>query len=219
MPDRAERRSPEGEPPSLQMVLSGGVGVVAVVVFVAALAFGTEVTNPPPGARLGVTSAGGPVGAALLVPRCRSERVTGVELRSAAGAVLWRIAAGKGSIDERYVLGAEPPPFGFVTDVPLEGPPIAGEVTVVVEVAGEPFDTVDRASFEPAAVPAEGVLHEGGVVDPPTFEALAAGAANCQDAGRDIGAVTWLFVAAAAGVVVTYAMMVARYWKGRSESL
>ncbi|MGI8757843.1 MAG: hypothetical protein ACR2K0_00875 [Acidimicrobiales bacterium] len=201
------------------MVLSGGVGVFAVVVFVAAIAFGAEVTNPPPGARLGLSAANGPVGAALLVPRCRGERVTGVELQSADGAAVWRITAAKGSIDERYVLGAEPPPFGFVTDVPLLSPPDAGALTAVVEVAGEPFDTVDRADFDPAAVPDEGILHQGGVVDPPAFEARAASAANCQDAGRDLGVVTWLFVAAAAGVVVTYVGMVVRYWKGRSQSL
>lgn len=219
MPGRADGRYSSEQPPSLPMVLSGGVGVFAVIVFVAAIAFGTEVTNPPPGARLGVSAADGPAGAAVLVPRCRSERVTAVELRSADGHARWRIAARKGSIEERYVLGAQPAPFGFVTEVPLEGAPIAGAPTVVVEVAGEPFDTVDRVTFDPAAVPAEGVLHQGGVIDAPTFEALAAAAADCQEAGPDLGGVTWLFVAAAAGVVVTYAMMVVRYWKGRSESI
>lgn len=198
------------------MVLSGGVGVLAVVVFVAALAFGTEVENAPPGARLGVTAADGPAGVAVLVPRCRDERVRSVEVRGPDGGTRWRITARKGSIDERYVVGAPEAPFGFVTDVGLEGR-LGPGATAVVELTGDRFDSVDRVPFEPGAAPADGVLHQGDVVTAESFEARAAGAADCAE-DRELGLVTWLFVAAAAGVVVTYGMMVVRYWKGRSSS-
>ncbi|MGI9121216.1 MAG: hypothetical protein ACR2G7_14050, partial [Acidimicrobiales bacterium] len=110
------------KPPSLHMVLSGGVAVFAVVVFVAALAFGAEAKAPPPGARLGVAPAEGPPGLAVLVPRCGSERVVRVEVRSAGDVVRWRIVSRKGSIDERYPVGTDVAPFGFVTEVPLVEP-------------------------------------------------------------------------------------------------
>lgn len=205
------------------MVLSGGVGVVAVVVFVAAVALGAEMADPPPGARLGLTAAEGPAALALLVPRCHSERVTSVEVRSSDDVVLWRIRSRKGSIDERYVVGAEDPPLGFVTEVSLNGPPPTGKapgeaVTAVVEVAGEASDTTDQVRFRPAEVPQEGVLHQGVVIGPKRFEARAAAAADCQPGGRHLGLATWLFVTAAAAVVVTYVMMVVRYLTGRSAS-
>lgn len=199
------------------MVLSGGVGVFAVVVFVAALAFGTEVKDAPPGARLGVAAADGPAGLAVLVPRCRDERVHMVEVRSADDVPSWRITARKGSIDERYLVGASDPPLGFVTDVELESPLGIDAVTAVVELTGKRYDSVDRVRFDPTSVPADGVLHQGDAVDHETFLARAAAAVDCAES-RDLGTVTWLFVAAAAGVVVTYGMMVTRYLKGRSSA-
>lgn len=210
-------RAGDGDPPALSMVLSGGVGVVAVVAFVSALALGTDVKDYPPGARLAVTAADGPAGLAVLVPRCRSERVTSVELRSAGEHVVWRISARKGSIDERYVVGGDEP-LGFVTERPFRPPLPQGRLQVVAHLAREgPFDVVDRAVFDPAAVPSGGVLYLGDVVDAEVFEAGAAGAADCPESGRDLGLVTWLFVAAAAGVVVTYVTMVVRYWRGRTS--
>ena len=203
------------EPPTPQVLLSGGLGVVAVVVFVAALVFGIEVTDPPSGGRLGITSSAGPAGIAVLVPRCRAERVTVVELRDAADVTLWRIAARKGSIDERYVVGAEAPPFGFDVEVPFAPALPPGPLTVVAQLEGEPFDRVDRVEFAPAQVPAEGVLHLGEVVEPPAFEARAVAAADCQGSSGDLGLVNVVFIVAAAGVVVTYLMMVGRYIKSR----
>lgn len=199
------------------MVVSGGVGVVAVVAFVAAVAVGADLTEPPPGTRLAVTAADGPAGLAVLVPRCRSERVTGVELRSTGGDVLWRITARKGSIDERYVVGGDEP-LGFVTEAPLRSPVPSARLEVVAHLAREgPVEVVDRAVFDPAAVPPAGILHQGDVVEADAFRAAAAAAADCPESGGDLGVVTWMFVAAAAGVVVAYSTMVVRYWKGRTS--
>lgn len=210
-------RRVDGDPPSLSMVVSGGVGVVAVLAFVSALALGADLEEAPPGARLAVTAADGPAGLAVLVPRCRSERVTRVELRSGDDQVLWRITARKGSIDERYVVGGDEP-LGFVTERPFRLPLPPGRLQVVASLARDgPFDVVDRAAFDPAAVPTAGALYQGGTVDGDIFKAGAAAAADCPESGRDLGLVTWLFVAAAAGVVVTYVSMVVRYWRGRAS--
>lgn len=212
---RSENRRAGTEPPTPQVLLSGGLGVFAVVVFVAALVFGIEVTNPPPGGRLGVTSSAGPAGIAVLVPRCRAERVTVVELRDADDAALWRIVARKGSIDERYVVGAETPPFGFDVEVPFTPPLPPALLTVVAQLEGEPFDSVDQVDFVAEEVPADGVLHLGEVVEPPAFEARAAAAADCQGSSDDLGLVNVVFIVAAAGVVVTYLLMVGRFVRSR----
>lgn len=200
------------------MVVSGGVGVLAVVVFVAALAFGARAVEVPEGARLGVVSAEGPAGLAVLVPRCQGERVVGVEVRDTAGAVLWSVTSEKGAIDERYVVGAAEPPFGSVTAVALETPLPSGPLTAVASLIGEPFDATDRADFDPSAVPADAVLYQGAVTSSEEFAARAAGAADCDGPNGDLGIVTWLFIAAALGVVVTYLMMVGRYLDGRSPT-
>ncbi len=197
------------------MVLSGGVGVIAVVVFVAALAVGAEAKTPPPGARLGVAATDAPPGLAVLVPRCRSERVVRIEVRSAGDVVRWRIVSRKGSIDERYPVGADVAPFGFVTEVPLVEPLPGGSLLAVAELAGEPSGAVDRVNFDPGAVPDDGVLYQGRAIADGAFFSQAAAAADCGGSGRDLGLVTWLFVVAAAAVVLTYVMMVMRYWKDR----
>lgn len=196
------------------MLLSGGLGVFAVVAFVTALVFGVEVKNPSPGSRLGVTSSAGPAGVALLVPRCQSERVTAVELRTVDDTV-WRIAARKGSIDERYIVGTEEAPFGFVVEEPFATPLPDGPLTLVAFLEGEPFDSVDRVEFSADDVPDDGVFHLSEVVDRGAFEARAVAAADCQGRGGDLGLVNGLFVLAAGGVVVTYLMMVGRYLRSR----
>jgi hypothetical protein len=218
MSPRTDTRRSGEDPPSLQMVLSGGVGVLAVVVFVAAVAFGARAGDVAPGARLGVTTAEGPAGLAVLVPRCQAERVVGVEVRDASGATLWRVTSDKGAIAERYVVGAPDPPFGSATEVALPAPPPSGALTAVASLAGEPFDATDQVTFDPSRVPAEGVLYQGATIGFEEFEAQAAGAAACAGPSGDLGLVTWLFVAAALGVVVTYLMMVGRYLDGRSAS-
>lgn len=221
MARRAEPRGADEEPPSLHMVLSGAVAVVAVVAFVAAVAFGTEIREAPPGARLGVVASQGPLRSAIVVPRCEAERVVSVELRGADGSVVWRVVSRKGSIDERYVVGSAEPPFGFVTEVSPTALP-SGPLTAAVTLDGEPFDAepfqdMDEVTFDPAAVPTSGVRYRDADVEPAVFEAEVAAAANCQGPGRDLGLVTWLFVAAALGVVATYLMMLSRYVKGRSH--
>lgn len=200
------------------MVLSGGVGVVAVIVFVTALAFGTDIAEVATGARLGVVSAEGPIGLAVLVPRCRGERVVGVELLDADGAPLWRVASAKGAIDERYVIGAGQTPFATTTEIELRTPLPAGPLTAVASLDGESFDATDRVTFDPSAVPADGVLYQGATIGAGEFQAQAAGAADCSGTTDDLGLVTWLFVAAGLGVVVTYVMMLMRYLDGRTPS-
>ncbi len=214
MGPRAEHPGDAVEPPTAAVLLSGGLGVVAVVAFVAALVFGVEAKNPPPGARLGLTSSAGPAGVALLVPRCRSERVTAVELRSKE-ATLWRIVSRKGSIDERYVVGADGPPFGFVVEQRFSPPLPDGRLTLLAALEGEPFDTTDQVDFSVDDIPIEGVAHLGEVVDPAAFEARAAAAADCRGPGAHLGLVNGLFVVAAAGVVVAYVIMDGRYLRGR----
>lgn len=214
----ADPGRPEDRPPSLAMVLSGGVGVVAVVVFVAALAFGTDIAEVAPGARLGIVAAEEPVGMAVLVPRCTSERVVGVELLGPDGVVLWRVASAKGAIGERYVVGGEEPPFATVTDIELQTPLPPGPLTAAASLAGEPFDATDRVTFDPSAVPAEGVLYQGAAIGTDEFQAQAAGAADCGGPSGDLGLVTWAFVVAALGVVITYVMMLMRYIEGRTPT-
>lgn len=206
------------KPPTLQMVLSGGVGVLAVVVFVATLAFGTEIAEVAPGARLGIVPAEGPIGLAVLVPRCRGERVASVELVDADGVPLWRVASAKGAIDERYVVGAGEPPFATATAIELRTPLPPGPLTAVASLDGESLDATDRVTFDPSAVPADGVLYQGAVIGTEEFQAQAAGAAECSGPTDDLGLVTWLFVAAGLGVVVTYVMMLMRYVRGRTPT-
>lgn len=198
------------------MVVSGGVGVVAVVAFVSALAFGARVAEVPAGARLGVTGAGGPLGAALLTPRCQGERVMTVALRSAEGTTRWRLTSAKGAIDERYVIGAEETPFATETEVVFYAPLTDGELTAEVAWRGDPDDT-DELRFDPSLVPdSSDVLYQGSVIPAGEFEAQAAAAADCGASSRNLGAVTWLFILAALGVVVTYLMMLTRYLQGRT---
>ncbi|HEV2809094.1 MAG TPA: hypothetical protein VGV93_01685 [Acidimicrobiales bacterium] len=200
------------------MVLSGGVGVVAVVVFVTAMAFGTDIAEVAPGARLGIASDEGPIGLAVLVPRCRGERVVSVELLDADGTPLWRVASAKGAIDDRYVVGAEETPFATTTEIELHTPLPPGPLTAVASLDDESFDATDRVTFDPSAVPADGVLYQGAAIGTSEFRAQAAGAADCGGPTDDLGFVTWVFVAAGLGVVVTYLMMVMRYLRGRTPS-
>lgn len=218
MSRRADRSGTEQKPPSLSMVLSGGVGVVVVVGFVAALAFGTGIAEVAPGARLGIVAAPGPAGMAVVVPRCPSERVISVELQGPGGTPLWRVVSAKGAIAERYVVGAAASPFATVTEVELSAPPPAGPLTAVASLAGEAEDVTDSVGFEAAAVPAEGVLYQGSAIGTEEFEASAAAAADCAGPRGGLGLVTWLFVAAALGVVVTYLMMLMRYLEERRRT-
>jgi hypothetical protein len=86
-----------------------------------------------------VAPSGPPV---LVTALCSDERVRSVELRTNPLAdvdddvpdhipdadVLWRITSEEGSDLEQYVVGGEPP--GFVTEVPLAGPPPDGALAL-----------------------------------------------------------------------------------------
>lgn len=203
------------------MVVAGGVAVVVMVAFVAGVGFGTRATPPLPGERLGValTRVGEePPRLSVLVPRCPEERVAAVEVRDGERAV-WRIEADKASIDERYEIGADPPPLGFRTVVPLEQPP-AGVLTASVELEGG-VDPTDAVTFDVADV-ADAADGEGGDVlylgrarlERDDFEARALSSARCGDDGG-IGGTTALFAAGAAVAVAGYGVLVVRWWRGR----
>ena len=210
----AERRV--ADPPSLGMVAAGGVGVLVVIAFVAAVALGGRTPPARPGDRVAVGRAEEAGGAlAVLVPRCRDERVTAVEVAEADGRPLWRITSRKGSIDERYLVGAAPPPLGFEVEVALRDPLPASPLVASVTVAGED-DVHDAAPFAAASLPVEDVLHRGEPVAPGRFQARALAAASCPESRRDVTTATVLFGLGGLLVVGTYGLMVSRWWRGRS---
>jgi hypothetical protein len=199
------------------MVAVGGVSVVVTVLFVALLAGGVNPTAADDGDRVGVTAAEGPAGIAVLAPRCRSERVRSVELRPSGGAPLWRITARRGSIDQRYVVGAGELPLDFELEVPFEGtlPPEAELVAEVVFGRRGEDDVVDRTRFRAAALTAGGVFYDAALVEPDDFEAASLARADCPEGRRELGPTTLLFAAGAAAVIVAYAGMFLRWWRGR----
>jgi hypothetical protein len=98
--------------PTPAVVAAGGAGVLAVVVFVAALVL-ADLTVPPVGPRVRVTQ--GPAGAVVLVGRCLQQRVTSIEVVGADGAELWRFDDPAGSIDRHYGVDRELPEGGRAT--------------------------------------------------------------------------------------------------------
>lgn len=172
------------------MVVTGGIGVLVVIAFVAAVAFGRE-HEVAPGDRIALIEAKGPAKLSVLVGRCDDERVDAVEIRRPDGDVLWRIESPNGSIARRFVVGADPPPFGFEAVTPL-GSTLAGRLVAEAEVDG----VADRELFDTAALDQE-----------------RAPSAPCD--GNDIGLVSILFVVGALGVVAAYGVMVRRYLGGR----
>lgn len=202
------------------MVAAGGVGVLVVVAFVAAVALGARTPAADPGERLAVGRVDDRGTLAVFVPRCRSERVTGVGLESVGGAgdrVLWRIEARKGSIDERYVVGADEVPVGFEVVEPLDGDVPAGELTAIASIDGDEATVEDRQRFEAADLPAEGVLYQGAGVDLAAFSARARSAANCPESTPDLAVTALVFGAGAFAVVGAYLVMVGRWWRGRTS--
>jgi hypothetical protein len=168
------------------MVLTGGIGVLVVVAFVGAVAFGRD-TTVEPGDRVAVISTQeAPPRLAILVGRCSDERVRDVQVLAPDGSPLWEVRSAKGGIERSYVLG-EDPPFGFETVVALRPlPPGRLQARVVVD------ESTDARSFDPAHLD----------------DARAVGA-PCGT--RDIGVVPILFALGGLGVVVAYAAMVRRY--------
>lgn len=175
--------------PSTGVVVAGGIGVLVVLAFVAALALGGG-SRSTPGERVALVSAEG--GAEVLAGRCRDQRVVAVEVRDGP-TVRWRIESVKGSIDRRYPVGGAPP-LGFTTAVPLEGdlPPV-----VTVEATFDGPDGEERdAALRPVSAPEDVTL---GDVAPPCGGSV------------DLGATVILFAAAAALVVGGYAVMLTRF--------
>jgi hypothetical protein len=169
------------------MVLTGGIGVLVVVAFVAAVAFGRD-TTVKPGDRIAVVPLkGSPAGFELLIGRCEDERVRGVEVHAPGGPALWRIESTKGGIDRSFIVGQDPPPFSFRTTtklVKLPPGPLEASVTVDEDTDARPFD-------------------------PAHLSTSAAVGAPCGQ--RDIGFVPILFVLGALGVLIAYGAMVRRF--------
>lgn len=203
------------DPPSLGMVAAGGVGVLVVVAFVAAVALGGRTQAGGPGGRVAVGRADGAGAVAVFVPRCRDERVTAVEVSEAGGRPLWRIASRKGSIDERYVVGATPPPLGFDVEVALRGPLPGSALVAAVTVEGE-REVRDSVGFTTASVPVGDVLHRGERLDLARFSARALAAASCPESRSDLTTTTVVFGLGAAMVVAAYGLVVSRWWRGRT---
>lgn len=172
--------------PSLGVVLAGGIGVLAIVAFVAALALGGG-SERTPGEKVALLRTD--AGLEVLAGRCRDERVVAVEVR-AGDEVRWRVESDKGSIERRFPVGGEPP-FGFRAAVPLEGP-LPDEVVVAATFDGPDGELTDAALLAPGA----GV--DLGEAAPPCGGSV------------EVGATVLLFAAAAALVVGGYVVMVAR---------
>ena len=196
------------------MVAAGGVGVLVVIAFVAAVALGGRTEPGRPGERVGVGRADADGGLAVFVPRCRDDRVTLVEVAAEGGGALWRITSRKGSIDERYEVGAEAP-LGFEVEVPLASPLPDGPLAATVEVEGEGGDVTDRIAFRAGSVPAEGVVTAGGDVGIGSFQGRALAAARCPESRSDLGLTTVVFTLGGLLVVASYGVMVSRWWRGR----
>lgn len=199
------------------MVAAGGVGVLVVVAFVAVLALGSRPAAAGPGERVAVGRAAPGGDVTIFVPRCRDDRVTVVAV-AGPGGDLWRMTSRKGSIDERYVVGGRPVPLGFEVAVPLDRPlPDQGRLTARVTVEGDDRDVHDELAFVPAELPdgGEAVRTAGGDLAVGSFQARATAAADCPESRSELGVTTAVFGLAALGVVVTYALMVTRWWGGR----
>ena len=177
--------------PSLGVVVTGGIGVLVVIAFVAGMVLGR---GGPVDAdeRIGVLRRDD--GAVeVLAGRCPDERTKRVEVRSSGdGVVLWRIDAERGTIDREFIVGDAAPPL-WTTSVALASPLPAdalleAEVVIDDEVAVRPF-TVD------------------------TLESGDAVLVSCDSGG--LGVLPLVFVLGALGVVFAYAVMVLRFVRGR----
>jgi hypothetical protein len=186
--------------PSIGVLATGGIAVIVVLLFVAAVAVGGSPRRTP-GDRVDVVRSAGPAGVTVLAGRCRDQRVTEVALFDAGGDPVWRIASAKGSIDRRYVVGGDAP-LGFEEVVPFEHLP-EGPVTAVVTFDRPGDDPEeDRRTVDPAAAPF-------------LRAQLADAAPPCSD-GTDLGPTVAVFAVGAVVVVGGYGLMVARWWSDRS---
>jgi hypothetical protein len=180
------------------VVVAGGIGVLVVIAFVGAVAVGGTGRRAP-GEQVAVVRSGGPAGIAVLAGRCLDQRVTAVQVDGADGTTLWRVASVKGSIERRYVVGAEPP-LGFEDVTGLTGRP-SGRVRASVELEQGDTTTVDARVVDVANLPAQGHTLDGG--------APACG-------GREgPGGTALLFAVGAAFVLAGYVGMLVRFARSR----
>ena len=170
------------------MLATGGIGVLVVLAFVGAVAFGRN-TEVKPGDRVAVVRSDSPAGFSILAGRCTDERVNAVEVRAPVGPALWRIESKKGVINRSFAVGGEAP-FGATTVTPLQPLP-AGMLLAGIRVG----DAEDVEQFDPARL-----------------DTADAPEAPC---GNDLGLVPLLFILGAGGVVVAYAGLVRRYLQAR----
>ena len=176
--------------PSLGVLVTGGIGVLVVVTFVAAVVLGRS-ERVETGDRVAVAPSAEPgMLPAVFVGRCEDERVRSVQVRIPDGPILWRIESDKGTIDRAFVIGGTPPAF-FATAVALrDGVLPSGTLDAVVQVD----DVVDHELFDVASLePGEGV----GV--------------SCGE--RSLGLVAVVFILGAIGVAAAYASMVLRFFR------
>jgi hypothetical protein len=176
-----------GDAPTLGVVITGGIGVLVALAFVAAVVFGRN-TTVGPGERVAVVTSDAPAGFTVLVGRCDDERVNSVSIGVVDGPTLWRIESRKGVIDRSFPVGEDPPPFGAATVTALQEVPAGARLVAVVGIG----HSGDSEQFDPAHL-----------------ETADAPEAPCG--GADLGLVPLLFVLGAGGVVFTYGAMVRRY--------
>ena len=185
------------------MLAVSGIGVLAVLAFVAVLVFGD--VDDAPVDRVAAVKSSGPMGVTVIVGRCREQRVTGVELSKIDGTALWRIASQKGSIERRYVAGGDPP-VDFTTVVPFasDGDNPASDDRMVARA------TIRRPGH--ATEIHRAVIDVGRLGDEEPV--LGTSAPACPDSA-DVGVVGVLFIVAAAVVVSGFVAMVARVFHAR----
>jgi hypothetical protein len=179
----------QADVPSLGVLVTGGIGVLVVVAFVAAVVLGRS-ERVATGDRVAVAPSAEPgMLPAVFVGRCADERVRSVQVRIPDGPVLWRVESDKGTIDRAFVIGGTPPAF-FATAVALrDGVLPSGTLDAVVQVD----DVVDHELFDVASLePGEGSV---GV--------------SCGE--RSLGLVAVVFILGAIGVAAAYASMVLRF--------
>ncbi len=192
----------EADRPSPAVLVAGGVAVVLVVVFVAAVLAGSRVERRP-GDRIVVVRSQGPAGITVVAGRCLDQRVGRVRLSlSGGGATLWEIVSARGSIDRRYVVGLEPPPFGFTEVVALRGVPAGLARAEVTFLRDGHVDVVDAVEVDPGDI--EGAEPLLGDAAPP-----------CTRDQRVGPFATAVLVLGALLVVAGYAAMLARRWGSR----
>jgi hypothetical protein len=184
------------------VLVTSGVGVLVMILFVVFVAAGARSMSSP-GDRVAVVESTGPAGIAVLTGRCKDQRVRSVDLRGPDQQLLWEVSSTKGSINRRWVVGGEVPVDAEELIEPVL--PLPAQVTAEARFVDE--DGEDGVE-----------IHDSRTVQ---LDALS-GAARLGDAapscGRRVGlgpVATALFGLGSAVVLVGYAVMVGRWWRVR----